>query len=71
MDQHLKTQQHQLELAAFERYERRLRDAYRRATTPEPEAAKSGRWDGSDLRGGICRDGVESSPGRCEDQSAE
>ncbi len=35
MDQHLRTQQNQLELAAFESYERRLRDAYRRATTPE------------------------------------
>ena len=35
MDQHLKAQQHQLDLAAFERHERMLRAAYKRATTPE------------------------------------
>ena len=43
MDQHLKTQDHLNNLRAFEDYERRLRDAYRRATTPEPEASKFGR----------------------------
>ena len=58
MDQHLKTQQNQLELAAFERYERRLRDAYKRATTPQRKAAKSRGRNSSDLRGGIRWDSV-------------
>ena len=58
MDQHLKTQQHQLELAAFERYERRLRDAYKRATTPQPATLHpSGRND-QNHRWGIRRECV-------------
>ncbi len=37
MDQHLSTQEHINNLRAFQNYERRLRDAYKRATTPQPQ----------------------------------
>jgi hypothetical protein len=43
MDQHLKTQDHLNNLRAFQDYERRLRDAYQRATTPEPSPSQLGR----------------------------
>ena len=43
MDQHLKTQDHLNNLRAFEDYERRLRDAYQRATTSQPQAPQPGR----------------------------
>ena len=49
MDQHLKTQQHQLELAAFERYERRLRAAYARATSPARPHKAASKRSGPDL----------------------
>jgi len=43
MDQHLKTQDHLNNLRAFQDYERRLRDAYQRATTPQPSTDEHAR----------------------------
>ena len=43
MDQHLASQDHINNLRAFESYERRLRDAYQRATTPEPSTNEHAR----------------------------
>ena len=71
MDQHLKTQQHQLDLAAFERHERMLRAAYKRATTPERSTDEPGGRNSSYNRRGIRGHRFESSPRFSENQSVE
>ena len=49
MDQHLKTQQHLNNLRAFQDYERRLRAAYARATSPARPHKAASKRSGPDL----------------------
>ena len=71
MDQHLRTQQHQLELAVFERYEASLRAAYKRATAAERSIDEPRGRNSQDLRGRVRRHSVEPSPRASENQSVE
>ena len=51
MDQHLSAQDHLNCLRTYENYERRLRDAYKRATTPQPQDQQPRGRDRGRVRG--------------------